>query len=1043
MASAVLALAGLAFGQAGVDGAEGDAPRPVQIAEGDGTPQSPLEVFTVAPDERLSPTTLYLAVGRVDTAARVDVGQLAASVDEATKDDRFVLQLDGPLTPERRERLEDAGVDVGVYLPMHAYVVRLHNADAQKVGQLGFVRWHHRYEDGWKLSPELETRDFSDEARRMKEAQGVRRVDVTLFRGVELVEAIAELEGMLGDFSHLRTARMGDDTMVRLEMRTDQLDALKAATVVRFVEPSPDVQLRNNTVRWIVQSNAANVTPMYDAGIRGEGQIIGIIDSRVNESHCSFNDSASVGPNHRKILAYNTSFGSAFHGTHVAGTAVGDAGSDADTRGVAYEAKMTFHTTPSFSDSALYSRLQLHHNQGARIHTNSWGDDGTTAYNGLPRGIDRFSYDFEESLVLFAVTNGSSLRNPENAKNVLAVGASQDTPAQSGHCTGGDGPTADGRRKPEIYAPGCGTLSASGSGCSTSSATGTSMASPAVAGAAALARQYFVEGYYPTGFANPSEGFTPTGALIKATLLNSTVDMTSVPGFPSNREGWGRLLLDNALALGDEPRRLLVEEVRNAEGLSTGEFVEVPVEVIDNRLQLNVTAVWTEPPASSGASVATINDLDLVVISPSGETYVGNDFSGGFSVLGNSRDDKNNVEQVRLQDPEQGTWIVRMEGSAVNVGTQGFAIAVSGGLEAAALPVQLALDSPVPAELNTGETLTVQIAVNPGDDSLVPGSVRLFVAEDGVTFTPASLSQTAPGVFEGVIGPFECVDTPAFYAEAQGVDSGQRFASGASLASPATLAIGETILGADEDLEQSTGWVVNPDGTDSASTGIWTRAEPIPTGAAPGSDTTEDGTFAFVTGNGGGSLGTDDIDGGRTTLMSPAFDLSGLSSATLTYNRWFSNDTGASPNDDAFVIEVSNDNGVTWTNLETVGPFGAGTSGGWVNVEFQLESFVELTPQVRVRFLASDFEPASVVEAAIDDLRISEFTCEDVPAGCPGDFDGSGTVDGADFGTFGAAFGSSAGDANYNPDADFNDDGTIDGADFGTFGAAFGSTCSG
>ena len=69
-----------------------------------------------------------------------------------------------------------------------------------------------------------------------------------------------------------------------------------------------------------------------------------------------------------------------------------------------------------------------------------------------------FSYNHEESLVLFAEPNTSTLRNPENAKNLVAVAASQDTPNQASHCSGGVGPTSDGRRKPEIYAPGCSTM---------------------------------------------------------------------------------------------------------------------------------------------------------------------------------------------------------------------------------------------------------------------------------------------------------------------------------------------------------------------------------------------------------------------------------------------------------------------------------------------------------------------------------------------------------------------------------------------------------
>jgi len=63
-----------------------------------------------------------------------------------------------------------------------------------------------------------------------------------------------------------------------------------------------------------------------------------------------------------------------------------------------------------------------------------------------------------------------------------------------------------------------------------------------------------------------------------------------------------------------------------------------------------------------------------------------------------------------------------------------------------------------------------------------------------------------------------------------------------------------------------------------------------------------------------------------------------------------------------------------------------------------------------------------------------------VPAACVGDFDGDGDVDLGDFGVFGAAFGSVAGDPNYNTQADFDGDGDVDLGDFGVFGAEYGRT---
>ena len=45
------------------------------------------------------------------------------------------------------------------------------------------------------------------------------------------------------------------------------------------------------------------------------------------------------------------------------------------------------------------------------------------------------------------------------------------------------------------------------------------MSTPVVAGAVALVRQYFTEGWYPSGTKTPSSAYTPSGALLKAVVL--------------------------------------------------------------------------------------------------------------------------------------------------------------------------------------------------------------------------------------------------------------------------------------------------------------------------------------------------------------------------------------------------------------------------------------------------------------------------------------------------------------------------------------------
>ncbi|MEM1423254.1 MAG: S8 family serine peptidase [Planctomycetota bacterium] len=996
-------------------------------------------IFTIGQDEEVRADRLYLAAGRVDTSARTDAQSLSDAIAQADPDERMVIQLDGPMTEERRALLEDAGLSTLGYLPTNAFIVRPANGDANKAALLDFVVWHAPYQSEWKLSPELGAREFATQERRDLLQAGRVVVNVHAFMDADANNTLELINASLNGPFLFQTERFDDSTIYTFEIDLADADTLAAMPEIQYIEDAPEVTYRSNaTTRWVAQSNALNQTPIYDQGLFGEGQIVGVLDSPVDANHCSFSDTVPFGPSHRKIIAYNTSQSSFFHGTHVAGTVVGDAGNASDTRGHAYLGRMVFNTEPSFTDAGFYNTAQTHHNQGARVHTNSWGNDGTTQYEGLARGIDRFSYDNEESLVLFACTNGSVLRNPENAKNVLAVGGTNSAPSQDTHCTGGIGPTSDGRRKPEIYLPGCGILSSlNNSSCSTGSASGTSMATPAVSGSAMLTREYFQRGFYPTGIETATNAFTPSGALLKATLINSTVDMTGVSGFPSNLEGWGRLLLDNALFFDGDTRGLYVEDVRNADGLTTGGSASYSVNVTSSSEPLNITAVWTEPPATAGASFASINNLDLLVTAPDGSQYRGNVFAGGQSATGGVFDSRNNVESVRVASPAVGPWTIEVLGTAINQGTQGFAIATNGAVVQGPVPLVATLDTVLPDTLPRLQSFGVTMTIAPGDDTLVPGSVKALVSDDGENFDTVPLTEGAPGVFSGTIGPFECETTPVVILEAEGATSGLRYASGASPSNPHTIEIGEVAVLAEDDFETDTGWFVSS----NADTGAWERAVPQPTAAQPGADTSPSGTVCFVTGAAsGGALGANDIDEGSTTLTSPLFDLSGLDSATVFYNRWYSNSTGGSPNQDTFVIEVTNNNGSTWTVLETVGPAGAGTSGGWIPVELNVEDFVSLTANVRFRFTASDLGGGSIVEAAIDDFRIEEFACEGAVNVCSGDFTNDGIVDLGDFGIFGAAFGSTPADGNWDPRADFNNNGEVDLGDFGNFGAEFGRT---
>ena len=199
----------------------------------------------------------------------------------------------------------------------------------------------------------------------------------------------------------------------------------------------------------------------------------------------------------------------------------------------------------------------------------------------------------------------------------------------------------------------------------------------------------------------------------------------------------------------------------------------------------------------------------------------------------------------------------------------------------------------------------------------------------------------------------------------------------------AEILLGESTMLIFEDFESETQWEVGFF-DDDATAGIWERAIPNATSyegvdVQPGFDNTEDGSFCYVTGNAvaNNQVGFDDVDGGKTTLISPVFDLSDFSSVIISYWRWYTNNVGDNPNNDAWEVSVSNDGGNTWSLIERT----TQTNNSWIYMQFLIDSaIVELNDQIQFRFIAEDIyyngdngTGGSIVEAAIDDFSISYF----------------------------------------------------------------------
>ncbi|HUR83608.1 MAG TPA: S8 family serine peptidase, partial [Thermoanaerobaculia bacterium] len=455
--------------------------------------------------------------------------------------------------------------------------------------------------------------------------------------------------------------------------------------------------------RTLQSGSPIGPTVLHDHGIHGEGQIIAILDTGLDYNNCYFAEldnspppfntgtpagglqSGNVDLSRRKVVAYDflfsceqypgrpgcdkpndlASLDNQGHGTHSAGSAVGDrapflvhdfadavapgaklivqdggyVGGDWCTQfpGVGCPAKLT----PIFEQA---------YQQGARIHSNSWGDrQGSSApspptanYPQSARDVDAFVYTHPDMLVIFNTGNlgqniptpASSLSAPGSAKNTLQIGGTRAASTSMNDDVLAEftlfGPTKDGRIKPDLVAAARVTAANvdfddNPATCDVGLDLGTSWSSPTVAGAAALVRQYYTDGFYPNGIRSASNAITPSAALMKATLIaaarpilkrrdlttNSTV--TALP-VPSPQQGWGFPVLDDVLYFDGDTRRLRVADYANANGLAQGESRTIRVETRPGT-PLKAVLVWTDPPAAARAVGDTtpvlVNDLDL------------------------------------------------------------------------------------------------------------------------------------------------------------------------------------------------------------------------------------------------------------------------------------------------------------------------------------------------------------------------------------------------------------------------------------------------
>ena len=174
-----------------------------------------------------------------------------------------------------------------------------------------------------------------------------------------------------------------------------------------------------------------------------------------------------------------------------------------------------------------------------------------------------------------------------------------------------------------------------------------------------------------------------------------------------------------------------------------------------------------------------------------------------------------------------------------------------------------------------------------------------------------------------------------------------------------------------DDLEINRGWRRNADGTDTATSGLWQVAKPVGTSSngpkQPGKAVS--GSKALVTGaSRGRTVGSNDVDGGATTIRSRAITLPADAADYGPLTFWYAfAHTAASSSADAFQALVEAQDGTRTVVFERKGG-PTDVDGTWKTASVSLAAYAGQT--IRLVFLAKDGGKPNLVEAAVDSVRI-------------------------------------------------------------------------
>lgn len=641
----------------------------------------------------------------------------------------YKFYLDGPLLETYRSDLQGVGIDVTEFFPPDAYLVRIESQNEfNALQQFPFVKSVAFYSSS-DTGINVVSRDIPS-GRGEAEEKKMLTFDILLHRPDDLPNMTLWLQ----EKNIPIAGASGKKIRVYLLEDSPLQEEIAQNTAVQSFDEYIVPRFHNDIARTIVGLNTFMPTANPGITYTGDGQIVGVADTGIDEFHPDFNNQI-----HKKPAAWgriNDCSDFNGHGTHVAGSIVGNgASSSGKIKGTAPGAKVFFQSIMD-ANGDLRLPLQLNtlfqeaYDNGARIHNNSWGSSTRSRYTINAIEVDDFVAQHRDMLLVFSAGNDGNALQPQNvpvgfsdffsigspgsAKNILTVGASRSTRNAGGYSTftyghiwpdhfpdpplandtvsgnvnelagfSSRGPCDDSRIKPDVVAPGTDIVSVKSSLASLSNywgvmpgndkyaiMGGTSMSAPLVAGCAAVVREYYVKKYQ----------HQPSAALLKATLINGCKKLTGpgcvvkFPDLPNFNQGFG--MIDMSRTIPGEPASFFLQfndnYVNPAEHFgSTGRRIRIDIN-LPSDTWMRICLAYTDIPGR-----ALQNNLNLMLdYNPDHTKWTGNEKAPALLKM---PDPTNNIETIIIEQAKAGKYTMQITATNIIRGPQDFAWVITTG----------------------------------------------------------------------------------------------------------------------------------------------------------------------------------------------------------------------------------------------------------------------------------------------------------------------------------------------------------------------------